>query len=179
MKKHELIPQPAGPEVFLRLRRQIFTANSIIGTIDFVPVSHRQYIGKTKKSVSSATFKTLELNWKGNKVCESCIPPGIHPFDYKTNGGFFKIYSAPPMNHECVGRVNKVKGRSQILCHRGNTPADTKGCILIGTSISAVPDKIENSAKAYEKFYQEINRLRPAYILIEQPDDGNDESQSG
>jgi uncharacterized protein DUF5675 len=67
---------------------------------------------------------TLEDPWKQNKVGVSCIPEG----QYEMRRGNFKgLYE----NFELVF----VPGRTAIEVHRGNSSADTHGCILLGQEV--------------------------------------------
>lgn len=66
-------------------------------------------------------FDTLELSYKNNERRISCIKTGIYIVSRKTS--FSK--------GQCFA-LHNVLGRDNILIHRGNFNADTKGCILIG-----------------------------------------------
>lgn len=68
-----------------------------------------------------ARFSTLEPPDRGNRPNESRIPAGR--------------YQLKPRESDKFGKhllVEGVPGRSWILCHHGNFPADTEGCILVG-----------------------------------------------
>lgn len=68
-----------------------------------------------------ARFATLEPPDRGNRPNESRIPAGR--------------YQLKPRKSEKFGEhlvIEGVPGRSWILCHHGNFPADTEGCILVG-----------------------------------------------
>ena len=68
-----------------------------------------------------AQFATLEPPWAANLPNTSCIPAGL--------------YVASPRSSQRFGDhllIEDVKDRSYILCHRGNYPRDTAGCVLIG-----------------------------------------------
>jgi hypothetical protein len=68
-----------------------------------------------------ARFSTLEPPWRENKPNVSCIPAGVYTI---------KPRSSPKFDEHLI--VDDVPGRSYILAHRGNTPADTEGCVLVG-----------------------------------------------
>ncbi len=68
-----------------------------------------------------ARFSTLEPPDRGNRPNESSIPAGR--------------YQLRPRRSDKFGEhlvIEGVPGRSWILCHHGNFPADTEGCILVG-----------------------------------------------
>lgn len=88
---------------------------------------------------------TLELPYLGNKKGVSCIPPGRYlckKVKDRTTGGGMKI----PLTFE----VTDVPGRTGILFHKGNTTADTRGCVLIGKYINY--PSILNSRDGWETF---------------------------
>jgi len=87
--------------------------------------------------------KTLELPDLHNKKEISCIPVGeyyVRKHDSSILGKVFQIFNVPY--------------RSEILIHKGNYNADTKGCILVGKdfidiNIDRVTD-ITSSGKTME-----------------------------
>jgi hypothetical protein len=94
---------------------------------------------------------TLELPWRDNARCLSCIPTGTYPLRLRDEGGFAQRYG-----HAMVEIV--VPDRSFILFHRGNYHRDTKGCILVGNSYGydTVGDgapTVWNSTKTYNEIY--------------------------
>lgn len=64
---------------------------------------------------------TLEDPWKGNRIGESCIPPGT-----------YKVSPHTGFKYKNVWILEKVPGRTEILIHSGNSITDTRGCILAG-----------------------------------------------
>ena len=64
-------------------------------------------------------FKTMELPWKDNKRRVSCIPVGFYIVRKHTSPKFGNTF-----------HVLNVKGRSEILIHKGNYGARRK---LVGT----------------------------------------------
>lgn len=77
---------------------------------------------------------TAERPWQGNKVRQSCIPPGVYTMRQRnsevvrrtTGGRYTKGWE-----------IQDVPERSFIMFHPGNTIDDTEGCILPGESFSA------------------------------------------
>lgn len=89
---------------------------------------------------------TLEDPWNNNKRNISCIPTGLYNCVPHSGPSFQNVW-----------RLLEVPGRSDILIHAGNTEADTRGCILLGTSF--VPDgaHIAGSKIALNAMRQYIN----------------------
>ena len=85
---------------------------------------------------------TLEPPWKDNQHEVSCIPQGKYRIQFypwaKYNSGLFPT-------------LMDVPGRSGIQIHRGNTAADTEGCILVARKRGE--DCIEDSEAAIEDLY--------------------------
>lgn len=72
---------------------------------------------------------TLELPWRDNEPCMSCIPAGEYQIKVVRSPRFGRVYT-----------VTNVFGRSHILIHSGNLAGDIRqglksnveGCILLG-----------------------------------------------
>jgi len=65
---------------------------------------------------------TLERPWLNNQRGVSCIPEGTY------HGA---IQPSPHFRRD-LPELLDVPGRSQILIHMGNKPADSMGCVLVG-----------------------------------------------
>lgn len=63
---------------------------------------------------------TLELAWRGNEANMSCIPAGVY---------YCRRHNSPHFGE--VFKLQNVPNRTNILMHKGNIDADTKGCILV------------------------------------------------
>lgn len=72
-----------------------------------------------------------------------CIPPGTYPI---------VLYQSP--THGLVPLLQNVPGHSMIEIHPGNDEADTKGCILPGTTYS--DDWVSNSREAFFALFHRI-----------------------
>ena len=85
---------------------------------------------------------TLENPWLDNKRNVSCIPEG----EYEC-----MPYSSA--KYPNVWELQNVKDRSKILIHAGNFEEDTRGCILVGKSITDYNGKkmITNSVWTLER----------------------------
>jgi len=67
------------------------------------------------------TCNTLELPYLENKNNISCIPADTYNVVPYSSAKFPNTY-----------QVQNVSGRDKILIHKGNTKANTEGCILVG-----------------------------------------------
>jgi hypothetical protein len=78
------------------------------------------YTGGIIKDDGTHICYTLELPWKDNEPCVSCIPEGIYQCVWQR----WRL----PMRIE----IQDVPERSLIQIHSGNYLGDTEGCILPG-----------------------------------------------
>lgn len=103
------------------------------------------------KLPSGAKICTLELPWRDNNQNESCIPRGIYQSRRVNSPKFGNTFE-----------VCNVPNRSNILFHKGNKEADTKGCILVG--LAKMQDQngkdiIAGSAAAFDLFKIETSSV--------------------
>jgi len=102
-----------------------------------------------------ADFKTLELEYSDNKQRESCIPIGTYTCKLRFSEKYKFHYI-----------LENVPNRSMILIHSGNFDQDTKGCILIGKSLSFdIKNRevmIQKSVLALKEF---INLMGESFVL--------------
>jgi hypothetical protein len=68
-------------------------------------------------------------------------------------------------NHQWVAHLTDVPGFEYILIHTGNTPKDSKGCLLINNALTRSGDNWigSMSVDAYKSFY--------SYIAAQMDDD--------
>ena len=94
----------------------------------------------------------LELPWLDNKANVSCIPDGDYDVVYMARSASGK--------YRDVYHVKGVSGRSGILIHKGNTEADTLGCILPGSRIGTLGGKkaVLGSGAAIRKLHKVAER---------------------
>ena len=62
-----------------------------------------------------------------------------------------------------------VPGHTAVLFHAGNTEADTKGCVLLGSSVGKLKGQraVQNSGKTFEDFMNRCFNLMQFKLLIE------------
>lgn len=107
----------------------VFASGSECFSDEFTLTIHRQYSSEGCTSgylAINGEIKsyTVELPWHGNEPEISSIPTG----EYAANLRY---------DHSDQWRIEfrDVPGRSAIQIHTGNSPADSKGCILIGMEL--------------------------------------------
>jgi len=101
---------------------------------------------------------------------EHRVERGTYPILLRHEGHMNELYSLDKdfkLTHKGMLHV-QVPGRLWILIHCGNVPADTLGCLLLGTS-NNTPGKIDQSRNAYKRVYPKIAAaiLRGEEVTIE------------
>lgn len=81
--------------------------------------------------IGGEKFKTLELPWLDNRTNISCIPEGVYNVRPYSSERYPEHY-----------QVTRVKGRTNILIHQGNSTSDIQGCIAIGKDIELYQNKL-------------------------------------
>lgn len=84
---------------------------------------------------------TLEEAWRNNQKGNSCVGLGTYPA--------FIRYTSNKSKREWCFQLNDANGRTAIQMHIGNKPADTEGCILVGTTQGE--NYVGTSTQAYQK----------------------------
>ena len=100
----------------------------------------------------------LEDGYREQKVYgQTRIPDGTYQIKKRTMGTFFDRYHRQ-YGHEFVPHIVMVPNFEYILMHPGNTPKDTKGCLLVGDSVERLDDGSfrvvsGRSTPAYRRLY--------------------------
>lgn len=94
---------------------------------------------------------------EGKVSGETAIPYGTYRVELRTVGGFHGRYGERfPDSHQGMLWLREVPGFRYILIHCGNTPEDTEGCLLLGSS-PGIDQRAEfsvaGSVRAYERIY--------------------------
>ena len=127
--------KPILSKINLLIIRDTFTEESTLGKL---------YIN------GEFFFDYLENTCKNNVRNISCIPDGVYDVRLR-------------LPRESASRdylhllVKEVPNRDYILFHRGNTSADTSGCILVGQTREQ--DRVNNSRLAMDLVIKEILNL--------------------
>lgn len=137
----------------LKLKRDTYTTHSTIGKLYVNEV----FICDTLEDVCRDTNRDGDLNDAGEtKVYgETAIPHGIYKF----------IINISPRFKKLLPRLLNVAGYDGVLIHSGNIPADTHGCILVGTRGTDCL-KGGTSIKALTKLMTELKKYDEYQIQI-------------
>lgn len=148
----------------LQLERMKKTEEFTLGNICLT-----QNLNKKNNVLMNCMIYTLELPFKNNEKDISCIPDGeyiVKKHKSPKFGDCLKVYD--------IDGISEVKGRSDILIHKGNSvrdftdkdgfnwKKDSSGCILVGTSYN-MDGLVFNSAKAFDillKYFEEIKESK-------------------
>lgn len=90
---------------------------------------------------------TAEEVWRHNKRNISCIPPGRYFCERQNYGEKYESFL-----------VQETEPRTGIFFHKGNTIADTEGCILVGERFEQLNDRyaIWHSNDGFSEFMQRL-----------------------
>ena len=99
---------------------------------------------------------TLELPWNDNKKRISCIPKGEYNVE--------KRQSTKYKNHF---HVLDVPNRSYILIHQGNYNWHTKGCILVGKTLTDINGDGLRDVTSSVSTMNKLNEILPNYFKLQ------------
>jgi hypothetical protein len=124
------------------------------GATDFAISISRKHASETCTSgylsINGRTIcHSLELAWNGNKPLISSIPAGKYDAHLRYDG-------SKGWRVELENVPGLTEDRSHVQIHTGNTPADSEGCILIGTGISQDLCSVSGSKDARKKLMKEF-----------------------
>ncbi len=102
---------------------------------------------------------TAENPWAGNRPEVSCIPRGRYTCRRMRSPRFGETFA-----------VASVPGRTHILFHRGNTPEDTRGCILVGNRFGTLKGNVAvlSSREAFRELMERLEGKEKFNLLIEE-----------
>jgi len=106
------------------------------------------------------SFATIEPPWDNNKRNTSRIPGGTYSCKVKNSARFGMTFE-----------IKNVPQRSDILFHKGNTSADTRGCICIGLEArpKEKPPTITKSSLAFQLFLALLENTESFELRIFDP----------
>ena len=133
----------------IKLIRQVFTDKSTIGSLYLNDVFECFIIEDKDRGLTDA-MTLAEINAK--KVYGlTCIPYGM----YKVIVSKSNRFSLKAGKDVFLPLLTNVKGYEGIRIHKGNTAADSLGCLLPG-KVKGV-DKVSNSTDAFNQLDAKIN----------------------
>lgn len=120
---------------------------------------------------------TLENTFHINKIQgETRIPAGHYKLELRRVGGMVKKYDNDFKDHDGMLHLKEVPGFEYVYIHVGNTPKDTHGCILVGSTQTSNADRdgsVGMSRVAYENIYKRIHdAIENEYCYIQVIDEG-------
>jgi hypothetical protein len=93
---------------------------------------------------------------------ETRIPAGHYKIGFNISGHMHSEYTKKFAFHKGMLELLNVPNFTTIYIHIGNKDEDTKGCLLIGSSVNATYSNsniyyvVSQSTLAYENFYPEV-----------------------
>lgn len=122
------------------MKVRTFTLNRVYG-------DHKRTFGVLIEDYEGPFAVTLEDPWKLNVPNISCIPTGKYICK--------RVYSPRFGN---TFEIKGVPGRTHILFHKGNTEADTRGCILVAEEFGVLTADLAilKSRAGYEEFMEKL-----------------------
>lgn len=133
-------------EMELKLKREVFTDNSTIGSL-YVDGVFECYILEDKDRGLNDTMSLEKI--AGTKVYgKTCIPYGRYEVDWTMSARFKKMMPI----------LLNVKGYEGIRIHAGNTEIDSLGCLLCGRL--KLNDRISESTLATNRLYKKIESAK-------------------
>lgn len=91
----------------------------------------------------------------GKVYGETAIPAGTYEVILNLSQRFGRV----------MPRLVGVPFFTGILIHKGNTAANTHGCILVGDTVAG-PDRITHSTEAFERLFPLLQRAQSIDITI-------------
>ncbi len=133
-------------EMELKLKREVFTDNSTIGSL-YVDGVFDCYILEDRDRGLSDTMSLEKI--AGTKVYgKTCIPYGRYEVDWTMSARFKKMMPI----------LLNVKGWTGIRIHSGNTEIHSLGCLLCGRL--KLNDRISESTLATNRLYKKIEAAK-------------------
>lgn len=110
-----------------------------------------------KLAYGDLSWFTVERPWLGNKLSISCIPDGTY--------NMTRVDS--PKFGESRWEISNVSGgRTHILVHSANLPAELEGCVALGKTIYPGLTGVGSSRVAVNEFYDATEGITEEQITI-------------
>lgn len=88
---------------------------------------------------------------------ETRIPAGTYKMGLRNEGGMTGRYKGQfPEMHKGMLWLLDVPSYKYVYIHYGNYPANTNGCILVGSSADMLQSMVGNSVATYRSLYPKI-----------------------
>lgn len=101
-----------------------------------------------KQSMSLDEIKRIKIAGK------TAIPTGKYSITIDVVSPKFSKYKQYEFCKGKLPRLLNVPGYEGVLIHIGNTPADTDGCLLVGTN--KIKGQVTNSTETFKRLYIEM-----------------------
>lgn len=98
---------------------------------------------------------TLELPWLDNKARVSCIPKNTYNVEKRSSTKYKHHF-----------HVLNVPNRSWILVHNGNYNWHTKGCILVGKTLTDINGDGYRDVTSSKSTLNYLNKILPPYFKL-------------
>ncbi|HUX15851.1 MAG TPA: DUF5675 family protein [Phycisphaerae bacterium] len=128
-------------------------------TLERMGLGRKSTLGRLYEGNTSLCWTLEDARRRMKVAAETCIPEGTYVVTLRTEGGKHVDYlKAYPAMHRGMLWVRDIPGFEFVLIHRGNTPADTAGCLLVGSEpvMNLGEFSVMRSAPAYERLYAHV-----------------------
>lgn len=95
-----------------------------------------------------------------------CIPTGCYPITLEVESPRYSKRKVYEGIHYRLPRLINVPCFNGILIHIGNTPKDTRGCILVGEWVDRNKAELVNSTQTFFDLYKLLLKVKPTHINI-------------
>ncbi len=134
-------------------------------------ILRRHSDGSTGKPISGTLYfsPTGLFDDKCEYVCDTLEPPILPRYGCIPSGTYPLVFTYSPKFRLKLALVSDVPGRRGIRIHFGNSVADTRGCILVGTLFGSIiyPEKLVESRLALTRVNEVILKYGVDTIVVD------------
>lgn len=130
--------------------RKVFTNKSTKGILTFEDFQCRTLEDTCRDPNKNGFLEKREKIWG-----ETAIPSGVYPIEVRESKRYGKL----------MPFLLNVPFFDAIMIHSGNTDADSKGCILVGTLKTNIVDMVTESKETFELLMPRIEKALAKGIL--------------
>jgi len=152
-------------------------ANELIIKLERYSLGQEDTLGRIMIEGKLCCYTLEDAKKDANVKGETCIPTGKYEITLRTAGAMNDTYARRfAAMHKGMLWLRNIPKFEYIFIHIGNTNADTKGCILVGSkpineTNTQTRRSIEGSSAAYQTIYpiiaEHISKGGKAFIVIE------------